>query len=207
METEKKYSSTDPRLNEVPTDTDGYGLCHFAAPSGLNIAAEREQFAEKCLAEKMPKGEAQDAWYQHGRKLVDTFEKAHGQGAAEARESAAYGRETFMSPQEAEREINRICSDPKHPYNDDRAMESDRQNAVAFMNRAHAIKMGLETNFTGYLTEHIEERRETMKNFYDNRSSSHGERTSDSNQNTHHDIGFAGKETSSAVGSRIEDAA
>jgi hypothetical protein len=167
---EKLYRNSDIRLNVIPSNPEGYGLCFFAVPQGLDIESHRRKFAEDAFAKKLPIGEVQDSWYALGKKLIDTYERGLGVGA----ERAAYGRELFMTPDDAEKEINRIVNDKKHPYNDDRANPRERAQAIAFVNRAYEIKAGLKTTFEGYLTGSEGERDEQIRFAHGNRSSSNG---------------------------------
>lgn len=169
--TPQPYSSTDPRLMEVPTHSSEYTLCFFPAPEGLDLETPRKKFAEEAVAKGLKRGEAEDLWYSEGKRLIETFES----GKSIQRQKSAFGADVSLTPEEAESEIYRITKDKNHPYNNDKMLSEDRQAAIAYINRCYEIKNGLKSTFEGYLDEHHGKQREKMKHFESNvRKSSNG---------------------------------
>lgn len=54
-----------------------------------------------------------------------------------------YKRHSF-SPDEAQREIDTILSDPKHPYNDATAPADARKAAIEYVNDLYSVKLGVK---------------------------------------------------------------
>lgn len=169
--TPQPYSSTDPKLDSVPSHPSEYALCFHPAPEGLDLEAPRKKFAEEAFQKRMKIGEVQDLWYQEGRRLIESFEA----GKSAQRQKSAFGADVSLTPEEAEAEIYRITHDVKHPYNNDKCLSADRQAAIAYTNRCYEIKNGQKSTFEGYLDDYHAERREKLGNFESNvRKSTNG---------------------------------
>jgi uncharacterized DUF497 family protein len=184
---------------------DDYQLDDVIMPEGLAECApfDKAMFIEVMKKRGITIEQAKGLWEDYTKMSTDAYMKAQ---VAEEEKRLADERARHvenlnqkiegasgynLTPEEAQAEIDRIVSDPKHAYWDDRAPMAKRDVAIAYVNRLYQIVAGKETSIEGYLAKHHEEKKKHAKQIYgmstgsgdvDNRSSSNDQRPSQSEE-------------------------
>ncbi|GEM_PF-3690732 len=119
-----------------------------------------------------------------------------------------------LTPEEAQSWINKIITDPKHPYFNDKAPILAHNLAVKFVERLYEIVAGTETSIEGYVTKYYKEQEDLVKaergpGYFEDKHSSNEINSNQSweQPDTNPDsIGYGEKDLHGASGGRIEDA-
>lgn len=204
MDSEKKYNSTDPRLNEVLSSPAEYAkrLPRFKA-EGLNTDSDCLKFAHEAHALSKPIGQAMDEYYLIEKKIFDAFEQGQRKGRA-----TEHAKQFLCTPSQAVIEIERIKATPEHPYNNDKASDRLHNAAVREMELLIGIRDSGEAGYTDdCVNEILNESQKTLQDVTSSRSSSNGIEAADllGTRYTPQTNTNSGKETKSGYGSRIED--
>lgn len=162
---------TDPQKPDTEYLCDRYGVTEGQL-LGLwqEFEEKKEQEAEARRQEAQEQAEY-DKWKREEEKLAGVERVAQ--------DNTGYN----LTPEEAQSLIDKITSDPKHPYLNDKASPLERSRAVAYVQRLYEIKAGKETSIEGWLEDFHKEREERIKelaqmDFKGEHSSASGQRAS-----------------------------
>ena len=176
-----------------------YELADVFIPQELEgITFNKERFSELMHKHGITKEQAQGLWEDYTNDSIDSYQGALQQAAErqeqqEERDKLDRIEEKLteadgysLTPEEASALISKITNDKNHAYWNDEASVSERDEAIALVNRLYEIQAGKETSVKGYFTKHLADKREQMKDLHDGldfndhgRSSSYGKRESD----------------------------
>ena len=185
---EKSYLSTDPKRNEVPSTAGGYILPIRVLPDGNSAEKERAAFADEALRKQMTLKEAEEKWYGHCDRIVQTHEKAKREKLLRAEEKAAQVADDEVSF-DLEETIclrDKIVNDKNSPYWNDKAPIDEQGRLRALVHRydtniEHLRNQppGKRATIRGYLLEYDRDRNRTFREVSENKKSSNGVSESD----------------------------
>jgi hypothetical protein len=165
--------STDPRLNVVPDNVDGYCFLNYGLEEVIDWNEEKRVFGEEALKNGWTRKVAEDLWDAYGRRIAHVHEVA--QKRAEESQFAKIDNKLndidgyTLTPEEAACLRDKYTNDPKCPYWDESAPSMEREKFISLVQRLDEIvASGQPGTVAGYYQQMKNEKHEQLLKLNDN---------------------------------------